>query len=79
MSVHVNTTHCTREGVGSHCASARVLSCAHVGRATARVSQPKGVGYPSRLARAAGFKFGTVFDTGFTEAMVSRIANRKPT
>ena len=38
-----------REGSGSYGVSARVLSCAPLGLATARVSMPWGVGYPSRL------------------------------
>ena len=44
-------------------------------RSTERVSLPKGVGYPLRVAHAASFKFGTVLDTGFTEALVICIAD----
>ena len=46
MSVHVNTAHCTREEVGSHCAFARVLSCAHVGQATGSRVIAEGCGLP---------------------------------
>ena len=57
-SVRVTSLRAThlREGSGSYCVSARVLSRVSLVLATARVSMLWGVGYPSRLARAAGIK-----------------------